>query len=60
MEYRQKPDNLSFAREDDWYDVFVGWFPTKRVSLVAAWSDLCSIAGLDDQKGLYLSLQVSQ
>ncbi|ASJ71455.1 DUF3034 family protein [Granulosicoccus antarcticus] len=60
MEYRQKPDKLSFAREDDWYDVFVGWFPTKRLSLVAAWSDLGSIAGLDDQKGLYLSLQLSQ
>lgn len=60
MEYRQKPDKLSFAREDDWYDVFVGWFPTKRLSLVAAWSDLGSIAGLDDQQGFYLSLQVSQ
>jgi hypothetical protein len=21
-EYRQKPDNLSFAREDDWWDLF--------------------------------------
>lgn len=60
MEYRQKPNNLSFATEDDWYDVFVGWFPSKRVSVVAAWSDLGSIAGLDDQRGLYVSLQVSQ
>ncbi len=60
VEYRQKPDNLGFAREDDWYDVFLGWFPSKRVSLVAAWSDLGSITGLDDQTGVYLSLQVSQ
>ena len=60
MEYRQKPDNLGFAREDDWYDVFVGWFPNKRVSVVAAWSDLGSITGFDDQTGLYVSLQVSQ
>lgn len=60
MEYRQKPDNLSFAQEDDWHDVFVGWFPSKRVSVVAAWSDLGSIAGLDDQTGLYVSLQISQ
>ncbi|MGQ7846072.1 DUF3034 family protein [Granulosicoccus sp. 3-233] len=60
MEYRQKPDNLGFAKEDDWYDVFVGWFPSKRVSLVAAWSDLGSIAGFEDQTGLYVSLQVSQ
>ncbi len=59
-EYRQKPDNLGFAPEDDWYDVFVGWFPNKRFSVVAAYSDLGSIANLDDQKGVYLSLQVSQ
>ena len=59
-EYRQKPDNLGFAREDDWHDVFVGWFPNKRVAVVAAWSDLGSIAGFDDQRSLYLSLQLSQ
>lgn len=59
-EYRQKPDNLGFAGEDDWYDVFIGWFPSKRLSIIAAWSDLGSIAGLEDQKGAYLSLQFSQ
>lgn len=59
-EYRQKPDNLGFAREDDWFDVFVGWFPNKRVAVVAAYSDLGSIAGLDDQRSAYLSLQLSQ
>ena len=58
-EYRQKPDNLAFAREDDWQDLFVAWFPSKHVSLVAAWADLGSIATLRDQTGWYLSLQVS-
>ena len=59
IEYRQKPDNLGFAREDDWHDAFIAWFPNKHVSLVAAYADLGSIAGLDDQRGGYLSLQVS-
>ncbi len=59
LEYRQKPDNLGFAREDDWHDVFVAWFPNKHVAVVAAWADLGSIATLEDQRGAYLSLQVS-
>lgn len=59
MEYREKPDNLSFAGESDWQDLFVGYFPSKRVSVVAAWADLGEIATLDDQSGLYLSLQLS-
>lgn len=59
VEYRQKPDNLSFAGESDWKDIFVGYFPNKNLALVAAWADLGSIATLDDQTGLYLSLQLS-
>lgn len=59
-EYRQKPDNLSFAREDDWQTAFVGWFPNKRVAVVAAWAGLGSIAGFDNQDSVYLSLQLSQ
>ena len=58
-EFRQKPDNLGFAREDDWQDLFVAWFPNKHVALVAAYADLGSIATLDSQAGWYLSLQVS-
>ena len=58
-EFRQKPDNLGFAREDHWRDVFVGWFPNKRVAVVAAWADLGSIATLEDQQAWYLSLQLS-
>ncbi|MEQ8262422.1 DUF3034 family protein [Pseudohaliea sp.] len=59
-EYRQKPDNLAAVREDDWADLFIGWFPTKRVAVVAAWADLGDIAGLRDQRGWYLSLQVNR
>lgn len=59
VEYRQKPDNLAFAREDDWHDAFVAWFPSKRVALVVAYADLGRIAGLERQRGGYASLQVS-
>ena len=59
VEYRQKPDHLGFAAEDDWADAFVAWFPNKRATVVAAWADLGSIAGLDGQRGAYLSLQLT-
>ncbi|UTF59190.1 DUF3034 family protein [Gilvimarinus sp. DA14] len=58
-EYRQKPNNLSFAREDDWYTGFLAWFPNKNLSLVAAYADLGEIATLPEQDGWYLSLQGS-
>ena len=59
IEYRQKPDNLGFAKEDDWWDVFVAWVPDRRLAVTAAWVDLGDIAGLDNQQGAYLSLQGS-
>ncbi len=59
IEYRQKPDNLGFAREDAWRDAFMGWFPNKHVALIAAYADLGSIASLPNQRGAYLSLQFS-
>ena len=59
VEYRQKPDNLAFAREDDWKDGFVAWFPNKHVSVVGAYVDLGSIATLQRQRGAYLSIQVA-
>lgn len=61
-EYRQKPDNLGFAKEEDWWDVFVAWVPDRRVSVTAAYVDLgevADIADLGNQKGAYLSLQAS-
>ncbi|WP_439101211.1 DUF3034 family protein [Congregibacter sp.] len=57
FEYRQKPDQLQSVSEDAWADLFVGWFPGKRVSLIGAYTDLGDIAGLTDQRGFYLSLQ---
>lgn len=59
MEYRQKPNNLSFADEDDWVSAFVAWFPTKSVSVTGAFLDLGDIAGLESQQGYYLSLQAA-
>lgn len=56
-EWRQKPDNLGFATEDDWHDVFVGWFPNKHVAVVGAYARLGSIAGIDRQNAWYLSVQ---
>lgn len=58
-EYRQKPDNLSFIKEDDWQTAFVGWFPNKRIAVVAAYVDLGEVATFKDQTGWYLSLQGS-
>lgn len=60
IEYRQKPDNLGFAREDAWKDAFIGWFPNKRMAVVAAYADLGAIATLDDQEAWYVSLQISR
>jgi hypothetical protein len=59
MDYREKPDNLSFAGESDWADLFVGWFPNKHVSVVLAYARLGEIATLDNQNGTYLSVQGS-
>lgn len=56
-EYRQMPDNLSFARQDDWKDIFIAWFPDRQWSVTAAHVDLGSIATLTDQRGWYLSVE---
>ncbi|WP_192983746.1 DUF3034 family protein [Pseudomonas sp. EggHat1] len=59
IEYREKPDNLSFAGESDWADLFVGYFPNKNLALVLAYARLGEIATLDNQGGVYLSVQGS-
>lgn len=56
VDYREKPDNLSFAKEEAWRDVFVAWFPNKKMNLTFAWAELGSIANSDKQRGAYLSL----
>ena len=58
-EYRQKPNNLSFIKEDDWQTAFIGWFPNKRIAVVAAYVDLGEVATFKNQTGWYLSLQGS-
>ncbi len=56
-EYRSKPDALGFAREDDWVDLFAAFAFNEHISATIAYADLGSIAGFDDQRGIYLSLQ---
>ncbi|MBQ4858442.1 DUF3034 family protein [Pseudoalteromonas sp. MMG007] len=55
MEYRQKNNNLNLG-EQDWKDLFIAWMPNKHISVTAAYLDLGSIAGADDQTGWYLSV----
>ena len=58
VEYRTKPDNLRFARESDWYNAFIAWFPTKNVSATLAYVDLGSIARRKNQSGFFASVQL--
>jgi Protein of unknown function (DUF3034) len=56
-EFRQKPDNLPF-KEDNWFDIFVAYAPTKNVSITLAYADLGNIVIKDNQRATYLSVQV--
>ncbi|GGN20996.1 MULTISPECIES: DUF3034 family protein [Marinomonas] len=56
MEYRQKPNNLSSVKEDDWTDLFVSYMPNKNINFTAAYADLGTVATQKDQKGVYLSM----
>jgi hypothetical protein len=58
-EYRQKPNNLSAFREQDFKDAFLAWFPVKYASITGAWAYLGNIADKPSQQGAYLSLQLS-
>lgn len=67
VEARLKPNNLERSvlgagalREQDWFDAFVAWAPSKRFSVTAAYVDLGAIAPAVQpkrQRGAYLSLQ---
>ncbi len=57
-EYRQKPNNLGIAREDNWYDAFIAWAPTKHVSFTLAYANLGNIVIKNHQRGVYASVQV--
>jgi hypothetical protein len=56
-EYRTKPDNLGFAREQNAVDAFLAFFLGKHLSATLAYADLGDIATFRGQSGVYLSLQ---
>lgn len=58
VEYRAKPNNLGIAKEEDWYDAFVAWAPTKNVSATLAYAKLGNIVIRDHQKAVYASVQI--
>ena len=57
VEFRQKPDHLPF-KEDNWFDIFLAWAPTKNVSLTLAYANLGNIVIKDNQRATYLSIQL--
>ena len=57
-EYRFKPDELAFAQEDDFFDLFGAYAVNKNLTLTAGYADLGSVALFDKQRGLYLSAQI--
>jgi hypothetical protein len=69
VEARAKPDHLADSvlgagalAEDDWFDAFVAYAPSKHLSITAAWVDLGRIAPAVQprrQTGAYLSAQVA-
>jgi hypothetical protein len=56
-EYRTKPDNLGFAREQGWYDLFAAYALTHNLTVTAAYVNLGDIATFRNQNGYYISLQ---
>lgn len=58
-EYRVKPDNLGAFPEDDFKDLFLAWFPCKRVSFTAAYVQLGQVADKRDQDAIYFSAQIN-
>lgn len=59
MEYKQNPDNLSFAKQDDWKDVFLLYTPAKHVSIAIAYVDIGDVAQESNQTGYYAALTVN-
>lgn len=56
-EFKQKPNQLGFADEQHWRDLFAAWFINKHASVVLGYVDLGDIAGLTEQTGFYLSVE---
>lgn len=59
LEYRMKPRNLGVDNEKAYYDAFVAWFPTKNISVTAAYAVLGDITVFNPktQRGAYVSVQ---
>jgi hypothetical protein len=59
LEYRMKPRNLGVDNEKAYYDAFIAWFPSKHVSVTAAYAVLGDITVFNPtkQRGAYLSIQ---
>lgn len=59
VEYRMKPRNLGVDNEKAYYDAFIAWFPSKHVSVTAAYAVLGDITVFNptQQRGAYLSIQ---
>jgi len=58
-EYRTKPDNLSFAKEDDWYDLFAAYAINRNLTVAAAYVDIGTVATSKEQRGGLISLRAS-
>ncbi len=56
-EYRSKPDQLSIAREDDWFDAFAAYALNRNLTATVAYTDLGSIATVPGQRGVLFQLQ---
>jgi hypothetical protein len=58
-EYRMKPNNLGADNEKAYRDLFLAWFPSKNLSVTAAYAELGDITVFNPtrQKGAYLSVQ---
>lgn len=58
-ELRTRPDNLRAFEENDIYDFFVAYVPTKHVAVTAAYANLGRIADHEGQGAFYISGQLS-
>lgn len=56
-EYRTKPDNLGFAKERDWADLFAAYAITRTITTTVAYADLGPIATFTKQRSLFVSLR---
>ena len=59
LEYRHRPHNLGTDREQANGDVFVAWFPSKQLSVTAAYVMLGQVTLFNStrQRGAYVSVQ---